>query len=75
MGEMRTLLYLFRGKVEVEEVLRFGATQRARVLQNCTASVVYLLNEKGEVKTNSGGFWSTATSVPDEIKLAALIVN
>jgi redox-sensitive bicupin YhaK (pirin superfamily) len=74
MVDTRTLLYIFRGKVEVEETERFGATQRARVLQNCTASVVYMLAIDGSLKTYTGAVWRTVTEAPEEIKLAAMLV-
>jgi hypothetical protein len=75
MPDTRTLLYLFRGKLETETVERFGATQRARVLQGCTASVVYLLAVDGSLKTYTGAFWSTVFDAPEEIKLAAMLVS
>jgi hypothetical protein len=74
-NDTRILLYLFRGKVETEVVERFGATQRARILHNCTASVVYLISGKGELKSNTGHYWETVTDAPDEIKLAAMLVT
>lgn len=74
MEAIRTLVWLFRGKLEFETVNRFGATQRAKQIQGCIAAPVYLINGKGEL-LQLGSFWEPAECPPDEIKMFVLLVN
>lgn len=75
MSDMRTLLYMFRGKLETEQINRWKAPSRAAQLQGCTGSVVYLLDVHGNLLEHGFEYWVVAKDVPEEIKLAAMLVN
>lgn len=75
MENKRTLVWVFRGKLEWETLDLFGVTQRAKQLQNCMRCVtVYLLTEAGEIKELTP-FWTVAENPPEEVKLFALLNN
>lgn len=75
MADNRTLLYMFRGKVETEEVNRWNITNRAIVLINCTRATMYMVDQGGHLLEYGPHYWLNAKNPPNEIKLAALLVN
>ena len=77
MEEMRTLLYIFRGKLEAEQVGRWKVLERMKQLQGCTATLIYQIDTDGKLyHLGPHGFRSLSDmkTVPEEIKLAAMLV-
>lgn len=68
------LLYLFRGRLEIEDVSWYEASLRMRAIQGCTRADVYRLDPDGTLCEYYGNYWRIAKNVPDEIKLAAMLL-
>ena len=76
MPPMVTLFWLFRGKLEMEKVEWFNASSRRRQLEGCTQVTVYKFDTvNGEFCVYLANSWRKTTEVPDEIKLAAMLLN
>jgi hypothetical protein len=78
MEEMRTILYMFRGKLEIEQAGRWVTLQRMTQLSGCTASVIYTLEPNGDLYYLGGNglrCQADPKDTPEEIKLAAMLVN
>ena len=75
MSKTRKLLYIFRGKLEMEDVGEFDVTARARQLQGCTRSTIYTIADLNYLLQYGPNYWIAAVNPPDEIKLAAMLVN
>ena len=70
------LLYMFRGRLETEEVDWFEATSRAEQLIGVTRAQMYRVFEVNQkIHTYNGNYWVVAEKVPAEIKLAAMLVD
>ena len=69
------LIWIFRGKVETETVDWFNSSSRMRQITGCTRANVYRLDFSGELCEYFGNYWRTAKNVPEEIKLAAMLLN
>ena len=68
------LLYLFKGKLEIEDVPWYEGYHRMRAIQGCTQADVYRLAPDGTLCEYFGNYWRTAKNVPEEIKLAAMLL-
>jgi len=73
MAETRRLFYIFKGKVETEEVNRWDCSARARQIYGCTLSQLFMLEPDGKFYSYNFSFWKEAESVPDEVKLAYML--
>jgi hypothetical protein len=74
MHPKATLLYVFRGKVETEVVLRWDATTRAIQLRGCTRATIYATETGNDLVEYGPNYWVKAVNPPNEIKLAAMLV-
>lgn len=79
MSEYRTLLYMFRGKPEMEQVDRWKARDRMKQLLGATATLIYQLEPDGRLYAFEGNndYRSEVNlvDIPEEIRLAAMLVN
>lgn len=69
------LLWIFRGKLEMERVAWPRASERMRQIVGCTRANVYRTDFDGKLYEYEDNYWRTALKVPDEIKLAAMLLN
>lgn len=74
MADNRRLFYIFRGKVETEEIDRWECSTRAKEIHGCTLSTLFMQEPDGKFYSYNFSFWKEAESVPDEIKLAAMLL-
>lgn len=72
-----TLMYIFRGTVHTETIPWFEATMRAKQLSGCTLATIYSTHVFGEtdLREYNGNTWNKTKDAPEEIKLAALLLN
>jgi hypothetical protein len=72
----RVIAYIFRGKLETEVVNRWKARERMTQLNNCTLAEIYFFDPDGEIYVmhHSREYRKKAKSVPEEIKLAAMLL-
>lgn len=79
MSEYRTLLYMFRGKLEMEQVDRWKARDRMKQLLGATATLIYQLEPDGRLYAFEGNkdyrTEVNLVNIPEEIRLAAMLVN
>lgn len=79
MSEYRTLLYMFRGKPEMEQVDRWKARDRMKQLLGATATLIYQLEPDGRLYAFEGNkdyrTEVNLVNIPEEIRLAAMLVN
>lgn len=75
MADMRKLLYVFRGKLEITEIEIFELSARTRQLIRRTGSVMYTIGDCGTVLQYGPNYWIEAVDVPVEVKLAAILIN
>lgn len=79
MSEYRTLLYMFHGKLETEQADRWKARDRMKQLLGATATLIYQLEPDGRLYAFEGNndYRSEVNlvNIPEEIRLAAMLVN
>lgn len=79
MSEYRTLLYMFRGNLEMEQVDRWKARDRMKQLLGATATLIYQLEPDGRLYAFEGNndyrTEVNLVNIPEEIRLAAMLVN
>lgn len=76
MPPMVTLFWLFRGRLEMEKVEWFNASSRTRQLENCTRTTVFRFDTvNGEFCVYLANSWRKTCVVPEEIKLASMLLN
>lgn len=75
--ETHTLLYMHRNKLNTEIVGIWDATRRAEALQGCCATTLYRITPDKQLHAYIGHVWTSRlpANVPDEIKLAAMLVD
>lgn len=78
MEDMRTILYVFRDKLEVETCDRWKTLDRMKQLRSCTLTQIYMQERNGQLYYLSDmGFrvFADPATTPDVIKLAAMLTN
>jgi hypothetical protein len=77
MEETHTLLYMHRNKLNIEPVGIWQSTRRATTLRGCCATTIYRITSDNQLHAYIDNIWTSRLpkDVPEEIKLAAMIVN
>lgn len=77
--DSQLLLYMHRGRVQTEVVGMWDASRRATTLRGCCAAIIYrFVPDNGEIhEWVYDAYWTANYSVPvpEEIRLAAMLVN
>ena len=69
------LIWLYRGRIETETTVWYQGTVRAKQLQAIMATTVYRVSPiLKELQSYNGINWAGAKKVPDQIKLAAMLL-
>lgn len=76
MSDNRMIAYIFRGKLEIEVVNRWKARERMITINNCMCVEIYFFEPDGQIYImhSSMEYRVKAENVPDEIKLAAMLL-
>lgn len=77
MADMHTLLYMHRNKLNMEPVGIWESTRRATRLRGCCATTIYRITPDNQLHAYIDNIWTgrLPADMPDEIKLAAMLVN